>query len=91
MGAGTNWLLLRYLSSIFSSGAEKNGSGDADTEGEGEVKVVFLSFMRDMGFWREGARKIVCFFFYCFFVFLKGGDLSVSEGIGYWRRETKVI
>ncbi|KAF7926485.1 hypothetical protein BELL_0529g00070 [Botrytis elliptica] len=58
LGAGTNWLLLRYLSSIFSSGAEKNGSGDVDTEGEGEVKVVFLSFMRDMGFWREGARKI---------------------------------
>ncbi|TGO07046.1 hypothetical protein BTUL_0341g00070 [Botrytis tulipae] len=56
LGAGTNWLLLRYLSSIFSPGAEKNGEGDA--EGEGEVKVVFLSFMRDMGFWREGARKI---------------------------------
>ncbi|KAF7924687.1 uncharacterized protein EAE97_010638 [Botrytis byssoidea] len=56
LGAGTNWLLLRYLSSIFSPGAEKNGEGGA--EGEGEVKVVFLSFMRDMGFWREGARKI---------------------------------
>ncbi|TGO32203.1 hypothetical protein BHYA_0340g00010 [Botrytis hyacinthi] len=54
LGAGTNWLLLRYLSSIFSPRAEKNG----DAEGEGEVKVVFLSFMRDMGFWREGARKI---------------------------------
>ncbi|TGO62008.1 hypothetical protein BCON_0023g00680 [Botryotinia convoluta] len=54
LGAGTNWLLLRYLSSIFSSTAEKNGDG----EGEGEIKVVFLSFMRDMGFWKEGARKI---------------------------------
>ncbi|KAF7905778.1 hypothetical protein EAF00_000057 [Botryotinia globosa] len=58
LGAGTNWLLLRYLSSIFSPRAEKNGEGDAEGEGEGEVKVVFLSFMRDMGFWREGARKI---------------------------------
>ncbi|TGO44213.1 hypothetical protein BOTNAR_0895g00020 [Botryotinia narcissicola] len=56
LGAGTNWLLLRYLSSIFSPGAEKNE--DTDAEGEGEVKVVFLSLMRDMGFWREGARKI---------------------------------
>ncbi|KAF7960383.1 hypothetical protein EAE96_000066 [Botrytis aclada] len=60
LGAGTNWLLLRYLSSIFStsgSGVEKKGDGEGEGE-EGEIKVVFLSFMRDMGFWREGARKI---------------------------------
>ncbi|ATZ45261.1 hypothetical protein BCIN_01g00760 [Botrytis cinerea B05.10] len=56
LGAGTNWLLLRYLSSIFSTGAEKNGDGMDG--GEGETKVLFLSFMRDMAFWREGARKI---------------------------------
>ncbi|KAF7914064.1 uncharacterized protein EAF01_000470 [Botrytis porri] len=58
LGAGTNWLLLRYLSAIFSSTGQKNGGGDGMSDGEGETKVVFLSFMRDMGFWREGARKI---------------------------------
>ncbi|KAF7856340.1 hypothetical protein EAF04_009868 [Stromatinia cepivora] len=51
LGAGTNWVLLRYLSSLLST-TEENGNG------EGEVKVVFLSFMRDMNFWKEGARKI---------------------------------
>lgn len=59
LGAGTNWILLRYLSSLLS-GTEGNqtGNGDGNGNGDGETKVVFLSFMRDMNFWREGARKI---------------------------------
>ncbi|CAD6447700.1 2eb11d56-2da5-427e-9962-999d1988cee7 [Sclerotinia trifoliorum] len=55
LGAGTNWVLLRYLSSLFSS-TEGNGTGNEDADRE--TKVVFMSFMRDMNFWREGARKI---------------------------------
>ncbi|KAI9645253.1 hypothetical protein NHQ30_005988 [Ciborinia camelliae] len=74
LGAGTNWLVLRYLSSLLSlspptptttssknssrTGEYGDGNVEADGNGNGEVKVVFLSFMRDMGFWRDGARKI---------------------------------
>lgn len=66
LGAGTNWLVLRYLSSLLSSTSpltSTDSRGNENGDENGEVKVVFLSFMRDMAFWREGARKIVRFCF----------------------------
>ncbi|KAB8290404.1 hypothetical protein EYC80_010837 [Monilinia laxa] len=61
LGAGTNWLVLRYLSSLLSRGSPQSSTdagGNENGDENGEVKVIFLSFMRDMAFWREGARKI---------------------------------
>ncbi|TVY30346.1 Elongator complex protein [Lachnellula hyalina] len=46
LGASTNWLVLRFLHSALAS------PGDEDT------KVVFVSFMRDLAFWKEGAKRL---------------------------------
>lgn len=48
--------------------------------GEGETKVLFLSFMRDMAFWREGARKIVCLVFFLFFFFGRERERLILGG-----------
>ncbi|EHK43026.1 uncharacterized protein TrAtP1_001805 [Trichoderma atroviride] len=56
LGASSNWLVLRYLYSILlqpGRGADA-GLGEAEA-GPG---VVFLSFMRDLAFWREGASRM---------------------------------
>ncbi|RDW64036.1 hypothetical protein BP5796_10538 [Coleophoma crateriformis] len=49
LGASTNWLVLRFLHSIL---APSEGNPDDDT------KVVFVSFMRDLVFWKENGRRI---------------------------------
>lgn len=60
LGASTNWLVLRYLSAVLAGDA--NGATATDGPGiNGGAKVVLVSFMRDMNFWREGARRLVCF------------------------------
>ncbi|TVY40437.1 hypothetical protein LOCC1_G004233 [Lachnellula occidentalis] len=46
LGASTNWLVLRLLHSALAS------PGDEDT------KVVFVSFMRDLAFWKDGAKRL---------------------------------
>ncbi|TVY15110.1 hypothetical protein LARI1_G005467 [Lachnellula arida] len=46
LGANTNWLVLRFLHSALAS------PGDEDT------KVVFVSFVRDFAFWKEGAKRL---------------------------------
>ncbi|TVY71220.1 hypothetical protein LSUE1_G007580 [Lachnellula suecica] len=46
LGASTNWLVLRFLHSALAS------PEDEDT------KVVFVSFMRDLAFWKEGSKRL---------------------------------
>lgn len=50
LGASSNWLVLRYLYSHLRG-----------PEGNEDVGVVFVSFMRDGAFWREGCGKLVSF------------------------------
>ncbi|RFU23893.1 hypothetical protein B7463_g12444, partial [Scytalidium lignicola] len=52
LGASSNWLVLRFL---YSALVQQDG---ASTEAEGRNKVVLLSFLRDFGFWKEGARRL---------------------------------
>jgi elongator complex protein 6 len=69
LGASTNWLVLRYLYSALLPAAgvgrelDRDGgieSGDASGKAEGDrPAVVLVSFLRDLSFWREGARKLV--------------------------------
>ena len=54
LGASTNWLILRYLQSYLRP-SPSTSPGD-----EPEIRVLLISFLRDAGFWREGARKLVC-------------------------------
>lgn len=60
LGASTNWLVLRYLQSYLGQTLESlsiaNETEDGDT-----TKVLLVSFMRDLVFWKDGARKLVRF------------------------------
>lgn len=63
LGASSNWLVLRYLYSILQPG---RGANTGASENEASPGVVFLSFMRDLAFWREGASRLVSFFLLLF-------------------------
>lgn len=54
LGASTNWLVLRFLHSAFV-GSEAS----SDISSEDESKVLLVSFMRDLAFWKENARRMV--------------------------------
>lgn len=55
LGASANWLVLRHVYSYL-----RGSDGDESTKDTG---VVFVSFMRDGGFWRDAASKMVWFVF----------------------------
>lgn len=65
LGASTNWLVLRFIQNIlvpnFGSVDNTNDEDDGGnkTENKSNVKVLFVSFMRDLAFWKDGARKLV--------------------------------
>jgi elongator complex protein 6 len=54
LGASSNWLVLRFLHSALQS---QDASPDSTTPKE--TKVLLVSFMRDLAFWRENGRKLV--------------------------------
>jgi elongator complex protein 6 len=54
LGASSNWLVLRFLHSVFL--VDDTAANTAD---DGARKVVFVSFMRDLSFWKENAKRIV--------------------------------
>ncbi|EFQ29587.1 hypothetical protein CGRA01v4_14864 [Colletotrichum graminicola] len=59
LGATTNWLVLRHLYSYLrkpaANGEEATTAAAAAAE---DVRVVFVSFMRDFAFWKEGAGRL---------------------------------
>ncbi|PKS12065.1 hypothetical protein jhhlp_001361 [Lomentospora prolificans] len=68
LGATTNWLLLRFLAHHLARPTGSDGDSDGDGGyGEavddrarkgGDKAVVFVSFMRDYAFWKEGAARL---------------------------------
>ncbi len=61
LGSTTNWLVQRHLYSLLSPlsivAPTDEGSGLADAS-SGDVNVVFVSFLRDYTFWKEGLRRL---------------------------------
>lgn len=54
LGASSNWLVLRFLhSTLIGSDATSEAAA------ENEPKVLLVSFMRDLAFWKENARRLV--------------------------------
>jgi hypothetical protein len=54
LGASTNWLILRYIQSVLVPVSDVDpGAG---------TKVILVSFLRDFGFWTEGAKRLVSLF-----------------------------
>ncbi|KAI2619736.1 hypothetical protein GGR54DRAFT_630719 [Hypoxylon sp. NC1633] len=70
LGSTTNWLVLRYLYSLFSTTsdpvANQPGLGSPT---RGVASVVLVSFLRDYAFWKDGAGKL-------------GMDLDALNGTG---------
>jgi elongator complex protein 6 len=54
LGASSNWLVLRFLySALLEQDPAPEFSSGEDT------KVLLVSFMRDLEFWKENARRLV--------------------------------
>ena len=54
LGASSNWLVLRFLhNALLNKDAALESSSGRDT------KVLLVSFMRDLGFWKENAKRLV--------------------------------
>ncbi|KAG6251260.1 hypothetical protein E4U23_000807 [Claviceps purpurea] len=60
LGASTNWLVLRWICSLLEGGRgdEVPELGTSETETGSETTVVLCSFLREGGFWREGAGRM---------------------------------
>ncbi|KDN61718.1 hypothetical protein CSUB01_04419 [Colletotrichum sublineola] len=54
LGASTNWLVLRHLYSYL----RKPATNGEEAPLADDVRVVFVSFMRDFAFWKEGAGRL---------------------------------
>jgi elongator complex protein 6 len=63
LGASTNWLVLRYLYSFLIPSVSNNE----------KTNVVFVSFMRDLAFWREGGKRLVSVLVFLTSEGIKGG------------------
>jgi len=59
LGATSNWLILRFLCNTLNAKQEQ-------LDGNEETKVVFVSFLRDLPFWKEGGKRLVSFCLLCF-------------------------
>ena len=54
LGASSNWLVLRFLYSVL-----QNPAAAPELPSGGDTKVLLVSFMRDLSFWKENARRLV--------------------------------
>ncbi|KAH7317650.1 hypothetical protein BKA65DRAFT_599659 [Rhexocercosporidium sp. MPI-PUGE-AT-0058] len=53
LGASSNWLVLRFL-----HGALIGSEVSSEVASEDEPKVLLVSFVRDLAFWKENARRL---------------------------------
>jgi elongator complex protein 6 len=61
LGASSNWLVLRFLhSTLLSSDANPEVSPNED------AKVLMVSFMRDLTFWKENGKRLVGYHLFTF-------------------------
>lgn len=54
LGASSNWLVLRFIYSTL-----QNQDAAPETPPGQDTKVLLVSFMRDLAFWKENARRLV--------------------------------
>ncbi|KAI1181573.1 hypothetical protein F5B17DRAFT_436631 [Nemania serpens] len=67
LGSSTNWLVLRYLYSLlatqpssrsYSSSRYDESAESTGAELQGQCSVVFVSFLRDYDFWKDGSKRL---------------------------------
>ena len=54
LGASSNWLVLRFIYSTL-----QNQDVAPETPPGQDTKILLVSFMRDLAFWKENARRLV--------------------------------
>lgn len=81
LGASSNWLVLRFLYSALQS-----QDAVLDPTSGGDTKVLLVSFMRDLAFWKENARRLVGINF-PFSVESRDGGLKAKCTVGSWSRQ----
>lgn len=59
LGASTNWLVLRVLLAVLSSGLSSPELREEADLKDGNVHVILVSFLRDWEFWKDGGRRLV--------------------------------
>jgi elongator complex protein 6 len=71
LGATSNWLILRFLYTALVDHDRRRGGGQVSSNDEfadsqntttarANWKVVLVSFLRDLGFWKTEAKRLVC-------------------------------
>ncbi|KAI1370699.1 hypothetical protein F4677DRAFT_457643 [Hypoxylon crocopeplum] len=59
LGSTTNWLVLRYLYSLLSTASDPTARQDRLVSSSLDgTSVIFVSFLRDYAFWKDGAGKL---------------------------------
>ena len=53
LGAATNWLVLRFIHAAL-----RNPGHDGPNIVSGNTRVVLVSWLRDVNFWKDGGRKL---------------------------------
>lgn len=81
LGASTNWLVLRYLAAYLTERRLEDTEGD----GNGAVKVVFVSFLRDWEFWREGGKRLVSDAQVCAVTVIRIGEMWMKNWLECFR------
>ena len=54
LGATSNWLVLRFLYAALNPPKDAN----AQSVGDSVSKVILISWLRDLSFWKEGAKRL---------------------------------
>ena len=54
LGASSNWLVTRFLCTALTSPKAPDAISASDTG----VKIIFVSWLRDWPFWKEGAKRL---------------------------------
>ncbi|KAI1129308.1 hypothetical protein F5Y10DRAFT_158051 [Nemania abortiva] len=72
LGSSANWLVHRYLYSLLASQSSSSSSSshtfsrpdegseilDIETQQQQHTSVVFVSFLRDYAFWKDGSKRL---------------------------------
>lgn len=57
LGATSNWLLLRFLYPVLSNTSQ--GPSTSQNAGDRKARVVLVSFLRGLDFWKAESRRLV--------------------------------
>jgi len=86
LGASSNWLILRFLHRALI------GSDVLlETPRQDEAKVVLVSFMRDLVFWKENSKRLVGIFLFLIVFLVCFGNMKYFTKIWLISEAEKLV